>query len=144
MVHVCTFAMGILFRESDGLGFADMHAHMPTLSKSTGRYRQSFTKAPCSSSAYHSGRLTLDCNERVFVSHQDGSKWAIAVGTVLSVEAGPEVRLDLDNAVSHTDAIAYRIDQAPSYAGTAMASSLAEFCLSDSERCVSLAKPLIA
>ena len=71
------------------------------------------------------------------MSHQDGSKWALAMGTVMSVEAGLEVRLDLDKPVSHTEGVVYRIDQTPSrVGGSAMATALAEFCISDSERYV--------
>ena len=112
-----------------------MQARLPILSKSTGRYSQSFTKVPGSSpSCGHTLPLMLDTNERVFVSHQDGSGWALAMGTVLRVGEGPEVRLDLDKAVSYTGGVVYRIDRAPGYSGGAVAASLTDLCISDSER----------
>lgn len=112
-----------------------MLAHPSAYSSQTGRYTQSFTKTP-GSLVSPSMQLTLGANERVFVSRQDGTGWAVAVGTISRVEPGAGLRvcLTLDKAVPHDGDVVYRIDRVSGYSGGAMAGNLAEFCVSDSER----------
>lgn len=114
-----------------------MVAHPPSYFSQTGRCCQSFTKPP-ESLVSPSVSLLLGANERVSVSHQDGSSWAIAMGTVEKVDSGPKVWLTLDKAVPHDgDVVYYRIDRVCGYSGGVVAGYLAEFCVSDSERSVS-------
>ena len=79
----------------------------------------------------------MGANERVFVSRQDGSSWAVAVGSIKNVKSGPVVCLSLNHPVPHESGAVYRIDCSSGYStGAAMAGNLADFCMSDTERLV--------
>ena len=85
---------------------ADMRAHSPQQRHSTNRYLQKFTRVVAhlhSSSNSHPHTFTL--NERVVVSRQDGSAWAIAMGMV-TMATDTEVELSLDR-LKHADVILY-------------------------------------
>lgn len=83
----------------------------------------------------------LTVHDRVVISHQDGSSWAVAIGTILSLtystsDSGSlEVGILVDKAVpSDSDAL-YRIDLAPGFGRGSVSSTLADWIASDSERC---------
>lgn len=116
-------------REEKGLGYADMLAGTPSLN--SGRSVQSFARSP--HSAVPSGSL-LATNDRVVISRQDGSGWAISMGTITDVLPGPQVRVVLDKPVPHKEDVLYRIDQVSGYSGGAAYCNLADLCTSDSEK----------
>ena len=77
---------------------ADMLPHQPVRESgsSSNRYLQKFTRESSSSSSSSSPlphNLTL--NERIVVSHEDGSSWAVAMGIVTTAN-GNGVELSLD------------------------------------------------
>ncbi len=129
IVHMCI----INYREKEGLGCADMIAHPPTYSKQTERYSQTFTRGASSVSDQNS-IISLSANDRIIISCQDGSAWAIAMGSIESVMPGPEVRVTLDRSVQYTGKMMYRIDKVPGYSGGILYGNLAELCASDTER----------
>ena len=123
-----------LCREEEGHGLADMLAQPPTFFKNTGRYHQSFIKQ-LDTLPLSSGReVSLSSNDRVVISAQDGSCWAIAMGTVTNVLTGEGVRVALDKAVPFDAGVLYRIDQMAGSGGGIAYSNLADICTSDSER----------
>ena len=77
-------------------------------------------------------------HDRVVVSHNDGSSWAVAIGTILSLTYSSsddvEVRVLIDKTLPTDSTVLYRIDQAPGYSRGSVPSTLADFCVSDSER----------
>ena len=110
-----------------------MFAHPPTFSKSTDRYLQMFTKQPgcCSSGDL---LVSLSTNDRVIISRQDGSAWALAMGVITKVVSGPEVEVSLDKGVSCQADVVYRIDEVSGYSGGIAFGNLADLCASDSEK----------
>lgn len=106
-----------------------------TPSLNSGRSVQSFARSP--HSAVPSGSL-LATNDRVVISRQDGSGWAISMGTITDVLPGPQVRVVLDKPVPHEEDVLYRIDQVSGYSGGAAYCNLADLCTSDSEKWVTL------
>ena len=110
-----------------------MLARPAVTSKLHGKVVQTFVKQQRSTLP---SERTLSTNEQVIVSHQDGSGWAIAMGTItnISVLTGEVELTMIDRPVPAGVHVLYRIDQAPGYSGGAMASNLAQFCSSDSER----------
>lgn len=115
---------------------ADMLAQHPSFSKSTGRYVQSFTKKPdgASGEKSFSSETVISTNERVVISAQDGTGWAIAMGRVTDVLPGLGVTVALDKAVSCAAGVLYRIDQLAGQSGGIAYSNLAEICAPDSDR----------
>lgn len=83
-----------------------------------------------------SGReVSLCSNDRVVISAQDGSGWAIAMGTVTEVLPGEGVGVTLDKAVPFkADGVLYRIDRMSGSGGGIAYSNLADMCTSDGER----------
>ena len=79
---------------------AGMRAYSPQQRHSTNRYLQKFTQEVA-----HSHPHTFTLNERVVVSRQDGSAWAIAMGMV-TMATHAEVELSLDR-LNHVDIILY-------------------------------------
>lgn len=122
-----------LSREQEGHCLADMLAQQPTFFKNTGRYHQSFTKKLDTLLLSSGGEVSLSSNDRVVISAQDGSCWAIAMGTVTKVMPG-SVRVTLDKAVPFEAGVLYRIDQMAGSGGGIAYSNLADLCTSDSER----------
>ena len=96
---------------------------------------QTFRKTPDSAHCHTPSKaaLAFTKNERVIVSLQDGSGWAVAMGTVAIAMQDGVIRLSLDKAVS-CDQVC-RIDHAPSFSGGLMMNNLTQLCGSDSERC---------
>lgn len=127
----CLFVLKL--REKDGHCFASMLAMPATYSKLHDKHVQTFAKQQ--GFTLSSDRVLLS-NEQVIISHQDGSGWAVAMGTItnISVSAGEVQVMMIDKPVPASDYLLYRIDKAPGYIGGAMASNLADFCSSDSER----------
>jgi len=78
--------------------------------------------------------VSLCAGDRVTISRQDGSGWAVAVGCIAAVLPGPVVKVTLDKAVSCNKNILYRIDRAPGFASGMSYYNMADLCLSDSER----------
>ena len=79
---------------------ANMLAHPPVRdpASSSNRHLQKFTRQPSSphsSSSPLSHPHTLTLNERVVVSRQDGTSWAVAMG-IVTVATGSDVELSLD------------------------------------------------
>lgn len=112
-----------------------MIARPSTFSKTRGKHVQTFVKRQGSTL---SSERALVTNEQVIISHQDGSGWAVAMGTITNISASvSEVEVTMiDKPVPASDGdVLYRIDQSPGYSGGgAMASNLADFCSSDSEQ----------
>ena len=78
-------------------------------------------------------------HDRVVVSHNDGSSWAVAIGTILTLtysssSGDVEVCVLIDKPLPTDSTVLYRIDQAPGYSRGSVPSTLADFCVSDSER----------
>lgn len=111
-----------------------MQAHTPIFSQNTGRYFQSFSKSPHCPSISTLGTLSLSANDQVIVSHQDGSGWAVAMGTITNVSEGPNVQVLLDKAVPTSSTSLYRIDQMSGPSLSMASSNLADLCASDSEK----------
>ena len=110
-----------------------MIAHCPTFSKPMDRYLQKFTKqlgSICPSNSV----TTLSTNDRVIISRQDGSAWALATGVITLIMPGPVVEVSLDKGVAFQADIVYRIDQVSGYSGGVAYSNLADLCVSDCER----------
>ena len=84
-----------MYREQEGLGFADMLAHSPTPSGTMGKCSQYFTKQGASAATSTVTRL-ISVNDRVIVSRQDATGWALAMGTIACIMPGPEVQVILD------------------------------------------------
>ena len=84
-------------REQDGQGLSDVIASAPIRLQS-GRYSQRFSKCDDHTHKPHSSHPhthTLTPHERVAVSRQDGSAWAVAMGTVTAAMGdGMELHLD--------------------------------------------------
>ena len=103
---------------------------------SGGRFISSFSKSPTIAMA--TGVDTLLTNhDRAVVSHNDGSSWAVAIGTILSLTCSSgdvAVRILLDKAPPTGPDFLYRIDQAPGFSRGSVTSTLADVCVSDSER----------
>lgn len=108
-----------------------MVAHPPTLSSD--RYLQRFRKQACFAGSDNS-LLSLCRNDRVVISHQDGSAWALAMGVITKILPGPEVEVLLDKAVSCHAGVVYRIDEVSGYSGGIALSNMADLCASDGER----------
>lgn len=124
-------------RERDGIGLTDMLAQPPTFTKSTGRYLQSFTKKP-SLAEVSSSVLSISTNDRVVISRQNGTGWAIAMGTVTVVLPDPPgVVVLLDKAVPWESHVLYTVDQVSGHSGGMANHNLADLCASGSERYVS-------
>ena len=104
------------------------------------RFIQSFSKSSSATSVSMAmaADTMLTVHDRVVVSHQDGSSWAVAIGTILSLtcigDGEREVRIVLDKALPSDLSFLYRIDRAPAFSRGSVSSSLAELCSSDSER----------
>ena len=117
---------------------------------SGGRFIQSFSKSlfVTSSSSSSTSKVTsttaavdtlLTVHDRVVISSQDGSHWAVAIGTVLSLTCSGdggsmEICILVDKAVPTDSAILYRIDMAPGFSRGSVPSTLADWIASDSER----------
>lgn len=109
-----------------------MLAQPPTFTKSTGRYLQSFTKKP--GLEVSSSVLSISTNDRVVISRQDGTGWAIAMGMVTVVLPGPGVVVLLDKAVPWGSHVLYTVDQVSGHSGGMANHNLADLCASGSER----------
>lgn len=109
-----------------------MVAHPPTFSEATRRYCQSFSRSP-DSDPFSSHAHSLSANDRVIVSRQDGSGWAVAMGTVTAVSAGGQMEVLLDKPVPEAAAL-YRIDKWSGTSGATATCNLADLCASDSEK----------
>ena len=104
-----------------------------------GKIVQSFSKSqPTSDGAAATTDTLLTAHDRVVISRQDGSSWAVAMGTILSLACSSsgtvEVRILLDKTVPCDSSVLYRIDQPPSFSRGSVPRTLAELCASDSER----------
>ena len=110
-----------------------MLAQPPTFTKSTGRYLQSFTKKPGLAEVSCSV-LSISTNDRVVISRQDRTGWAIAIGTVTEVFPGPGVVVLLDKAVVCDCHVLYTVDQVSGHSGGMANHNLADLCASGSER----------
>lgn len=137
-------------REKEGTCLANMIARASSPDSSSGggggggKVIQSFSKSqPTSDRAAATVDTLLTAHDRVVVSRQDGSSWAIAIGTILSLVCNNssgtiEVRILLDKAVSCDSSVLYRIDQPPGFSRGSVPRTLAELCASDSERYIVL------
>jgi DNA replication ATP-dependent helicase Dna2 len=127
-------------REAEGLAMADMLACRPQglptgpLSRRLQKFVRKRTRHPPHSphSPHPHHPHTLTPNERMVVSRQDGTAWAVAMGMV-TMATDEAVELLIDKPVSW-DGTEYRLDVAPSYYGSASLVNLARLCGSDSER----------
>ena len=122
-----------VYREQEGLGLADMLACPPTFIRNTGRYLQSFVKKP-NATASSGSKASLSANERVAISVQDGTGWAVAVGVVTEVLPGNGLKVVLDKVVPSGAELLYRIDQVVRHNASIAYSNLADLCTSDGER----------
>lgn len=101
-----------------------------------GKFIQSFSKSHTNPAVFTLDTL-LSVHDRVVISHQDGSSWAIAIGTITcsnNNNDGVEVHVSVDKALPTHSNLLYRIDQAPSFSRGSVPSTLADLCASDSER----------
>jgi hypothetical protein len=131
-------------REKEGTCLANMIARTSSSPDNSsggggGKLIQSFSKSPpTSDGAAATVDTLLTVHDRVVVSRQDGSSWAVAMGTILSLTCNSsgivEVRVLLDKAVPSDVNMLYRIDQPPSFSRASVPRTLAELCASDSER----------
>ena len=108
-----------------------------------GKIVQSFSKSqPTSDGATATTDTLLTAHDRVVISRQDGSSWAVAMGTILSLACSSsgtiEVRILLDKAVPYDSSVLYRIDQPPGFSRSSVPRTLTELCASDSERYIVL------
>ena len=76
----------------------------------------------------------MSINDAVVISRQDGTGWAVAMGTITKPLSNGEIEVLVDKTVPSDNGTLYRIDAAPSHRGGAMAGNLADLCTSDSER----------
>lgn len=134
-------------REKEGTCLANMIARASSPDSSSGgggKVIQSFSKSPpTSDQAAATVHTLLTAHDRVVVSRQDGSSWAVAMGTVLSLicnnSSGTiKVRILLDKALPSDSSVPYRIDQPPGFNRGSVPRTLAELCASDSERYIVL------
>ena len=154
--NTCTCKHIFLHREKEGSCLAKMSAKPAICDKTSGgRFIQSFSKsnfADSSSTTTTLSKITstttavdtlLTMHDRVVISSQDGSSWAIAIGTILSLTcsaggSGVEVCVLADKAVPTDLGVLYRIDMAPGFSRGLVPSTLADWIASDSERYSSL------
>ena len=128
------------YREKEGTCLANMVAMVPTVDHSPGgKMIQAFSKSQSSSLPSAAVDTLLTVHDRVVISHQDGGRWAVAIGTILSLTCGRgvvEVRILLDKVLPFDLNQLYRIDQAPGFRQGLVSSTFAELFASDSKRCV--------
>ena len=126
-----TIQFGFYRREKEGLCHSSLTALPVDSSSPLKRHTQTFTQTPPSP---HSSDSLLSVNDGVVISRQDGTGWAVAMGTITKPLSDGEIEVLVDKTVPSDNATLYRIDAAPSHRGGAMAGNLADFCTSDSER----------
>ena len=130
-VHSLLMLLAIHCREKEGLCHASLAALPVDSSSPLKRHTQTFIQTPPSP---HSSDSLLSVNDGVVISRQDGTGWAVAMGTITKPVSDGEIEVLVDKTVPSDSASLYRIDAAPSHRGGAMAGNLADFCTSDSER----------
>ena len=88
--HETTNSSALAFREKEGRCLADLVAS-PAVRE--GRW---FSQLLAKRRKVGTHGLPLSVHERVVVSRQDGTGWAIAIGTVSKATSSGEVQLSLD------------------------------------------------